>query len=102
MGLDGLKQTDTKTAALSPTADALINAAKTDGKHAPGKAKRKPKKVFTRVTFSLTAAVDKEVDRLSLIPRTFRSSRSSVVRAALKLLAKQGDEEITKLLKAEQ
>lgn len=103
MGLGDLKKGEGQHPALTPEVDALVNAAKVDGKTVLAKRRRtaKPKRVFTRVTFSLTAAIEAEIDRLSLIPRTFHATRSDVVRAALALLAEQGDEEVTRLLKAE-
>jgi hypothetical protein len=42
---------------------------------------------FERMTFSLTADISKEIDRLSLVPREFRASRSDVVKAAIAVFA---------------
>lgn len=38
---------------------------------------------FERCMFSLTAEVSAEIERLSLVPREFRASRSDVVKAAI-------------------
>lgn len=54
--------------------------------------------VFKRVTFSLTDSISEEIDRLSLIPRGFRASRSDVVRAGIAALAAMTEEQIVELL----
>lgn len=54
--------------------------------------------VFKRVTFSLTNQISEEIDRLSLIPRGFRASRSDVVRAGVAALAAMTEEQIVELL----
>ncbi len=40
-------------------------------------------RTFERYTFSLTPDVSNEIDRISLIPRDFRASRSDVIKAAI-------------------
>ncbi|GAB6389989.1 hypothetical protein [Stutzerimonas marianensis] len=54
--------------------------------------------VFKRVTFSLTDQISEEIDRLSLIPRSFRASRSDVVRAGVAALAAMPEEQVVALL----
>jgi len=54
--------------------------------------------VFKRVTFSLTDQISEEIDRLSLIPRGFRASRSDVVRAGVAALADMTEEQVVALL----
>ncbi|ELK4793139.1 TPA: hypothetical protein ACLESW_004004 [Pseudomonas aeruginosa] len=54
--------------------------------------------VFKRVTFSLTDQISEEIDRLSLIPRGFRASRSDVVRAGVAALAAMPEEQLVALL----
>ena len=57
------------------------------------------KAVFKRTTFSLTENLNKKIDELVLIPRTFRTSRSVVVKAAVLSLAELTEEEIVEILK---
>lgn len=59
-------------------------------------------RVYKRITFSLSEDVDQEIDRLSLVPRDFRASRSDVIRAAVALLAAQDEAEIARLMKEAQ
>ncbi|HHK3903632.1 TPA: hypothetical protein ACQSOG_000645 [Pseudomonas aeruginosa] len=54
--------------------------------------------VFKRVTFSLTDQISEEIDRISLIPRGFRASRSDVVRAGVAALAEMTEEQVVALL----
>lgn len=102
MGVGNLRKGAANPAATSPAADDFINAAKIDGKNGAAAAKPAPSKVYKRVTFSLTDELDKEIDRLSLIPRGFRASKSDVIRAAVALLSEQGEDEISRLLQAVQ
>ena len=57
------------------------------------------KAVFKRTTFSLTENLNKKIDELVFMPRTFRSSRSEVVKAAVLSLAELSEEEIVDILK---
>jgi Arc/MetJ-type ribon-helix-helix transcriptional regulator len=52
------------------------------------KPKRKRKKApsFVRTTFSLSKDFNKQIDRLVLVPRNFRVSRSDVIRAGIMAL----------------
>lgn len=95
MGVGNLRK-GANPAATSPAADDFINGAKVDGKN--NGAAPVSQRVYKRVTFSLTDELDKEIDRLSLIPRGFRASKSDVVRAAVALLSDQSEEEISRLL----
>lgn len=96
MGLDGLGKKANTTAINGSAVDDFIRAAKvTDGPLA----KPASEAVFKRLTFSLDAEIDKEINYLSLIPRSFRATRSDVVRAAIALLRAQSDSEIADLLK---
>lgn len=99
MGVGNLRK-GANPAATSPAADEFINGAKVDGKN--NGAAPVSQRVYKRVTFSLTDDLDKEIDRLSLIPRGFRASKSDVVRAAVALLGGQSDEEISRLLQSVQ
>lgn len=102
MGVGNLRKGAVNPAANSPAADEFINAAKVDGKNGTAAAKPAPSKVYKRVTFSLTDELDKEIDRLSLIPRGFRATKSDVIRAAVALLAEQGEDDVSALLQAVQ
>lgn len=53
----------------------------------PAKAAKKPKgPTFKRTNFSLDEKTNKQIDQLSLAPRTFKASRSDVIRAGVKAL----------------
>lgn len=54
--------------------------------------------VFKRVTFSLTDQISEEIDRLSLVPRGFRATRSDVVRAGVAALSAMTEEQVVALL----
>lgn len=98
MGLGDLVKKDVNRAAESPEADHFINAAKVDGKNSSATIKPGSTKVFKRVTFSLTDPISEEIDRLSLIPRGFRASRSDVVRAGVAALSAMTEEQVVALL----
>lgn len=95
MSLKGLNK-PANTAALSPSADDFIKGAKVSGGPL---SKPASEAVFKRLTFSLDDDIDKEINELSLIPRSFRATRSDVVRAAIALLRAQGESEIADLIK---
>jgi len=53
----------------------------------PVKAAKKPKgPTFKRTNFSLDEKTNRQIDKLSLAPRTFKASRSDVIRAGVKAL----------------
>lgn len=56
------------------------------------------KAVFKRVTFSLTDQISEEIDRLSLIPRGFRATRSDVIRAGVAALSAMTEGQVVALL----
>lgn len=45
--------------------------------------RRKKAPTFVRTTFSLSKDVNKQIDKISLIPRAFRATRSDVIRAGI-------------------
>lgn len=55
-------------------------------------------RTFERCMFSLTNEVSREIDRLSLVPRDFRASRSDVVKAAIAAFAALPESEQVKQL----
>lgn len=62
-------------------------------------AKRPRTRKFIRCTFSLTQEVSDAIERLSLLPRTFHSNRSEVIKAAVELLETMPEERVIELLK---
>lgn len=56
------------------------------------------KAVFKRVTFSLTDQISEEIDRLSLVPRGFRATRSDVIRAGVAALSAMTEDQVVALL----
>lgn len=91
MGLEGLKRDPLDSGPLSKHNDTFVAGAKV-------KTKAKKVKKYHRVAFMLDNITDAQVDRLSLLPRTFKVSRSKVVRVAMALLAAQTEEEVIRLL----
>ncbi|MGL4734792.1 MAG: hypothetical protein ACRCWB_06835 [Enterovibrio sp.] len=65
------------------------------------KSNKEREKVFKRLTFSLTDHEDELIEQLSLKPRTFRCSRSQVVKAAVAHLATLSEQQIIELLEKE-
>lgn len=63
----------------------------------PGKKKPAGPK-FTRTNFSLSAKVNKQIDQLSLVPRTFKVNRSDVVRAGVAALKAMPRAQLIELL----
>ncbi|MNF18583.1 hypothetical protein D3C80_2227560 [compost metagenome] len=51
------------------------------------------------MTLSLDELIDAEIDRLSLLPRDFKTSRSDIVKAAVALLATRSDADVVELLR---
>ncbi|MNR60977.1 hypothetical protein D3C85_1825890 [compost metagenome] len=64
-----------------------------------GDTKPRTERKYKRVNLSLDEQVDAELDRLSLLPRDFKSSRSDVVKAAVALLSTHSDTEIIEMLR---
>ena len=98
MSLKGLGKSlpsPTLTPGAEADADAFIKAAKVHNGDTPKPTARK----YKRVTLSLDELSDAEIDRLSLLPRDFKSSRSDVVKAAVGLLATRSDAEVIELLR---
>lgn len=95
MSLKGLGKSMPSPAA-DEAADAFIGAAKV--MHNGEKPKPAARK-YKRVTLSLDEQVDAELDRLSLLPRDFKSSRSDVVKAAVALLSTRSEAEVIELLR---
>lgn len=55
-------------------------------------------RTFERYTFSLTPEISHEIDRLSLVPRDFRATRSDVLKAAIAAFAALPESEQIKQL----
>ncbi|MHD0650919.1 hypothetical protein ACYPKM_35310 [Pseudomonas aeruginosa] len=53
---------------------------------------------YQRTNLSLDEYTNGEIDRMSLIPRTVRASRSDIVKVAVALLASQPDEVVARLV----
>jgi len=90
-GLKGLGKVDaearlksTENAALEFIGSASLVSQKA-ADPAPEK-KKKPAAKAKRVNFSLDETLDKQIDKLSIMPRNFRATRSDVVRAGVLLL----------------
>ena len=67
---------------------------------AAGQGKRPTRtRVYERYTFSLTPAVSADIDRLSLVTREFRVSRSEVVKAGIEALKALSEDELVNKLK---
>lgn len=78
MSLKGLGKADRESTAKDIQAEQFIKGARQRVTAlTPSNAK------FERCMFSLTAEVSAEIERLSLVPREFRASRSDVVKAAI-------------------
>lgn len=57
-------------------------------------------KNYKRYNFSLTEDVSKNIDRLSLLSRNFRSNRSDVIKASIKAFMELSETEQLKYLKS--
>ncbi|WP_124314736.1 hypothetical protein [Pseudomonas chlororaphis] len=90
-GLKGL--TEEQRPSKEEVLDSFISGAPLKS-NAPGQSTA----VFKRVTFSLTEQISEEIDRLSLVPRSFRATRSDVVRAGVAALSAMTEEQIVALL----
>lgn len=94
MSLKGLSKSPSP--AGQAEADAFIGAAKVmhNGENPKLRTVR-----YKRVNLSLDEQIDAELDRLSLLPRDFKASRSDVVKAAVALLATHSDAEVIDMLR---
>ena len=80
-----------------PLAERFIQGAK-QRRESGARPQKRPRK-FIRCTFSLTQEVSDAIERLSLLPRTFHSNRSEVIKAAVELLETMPEERVIDLLK---
>lgn len=100
MGLKDLKkrntssdaQTEAERKALEFIGGAALISAST------GQADVSTKQVYKRTTFSLTDELNRQIDMLSLSSRTFRVSRSDVIRAGILALNSMPEAELLELL----
>jgi len=83
----------------SAVIDAKIERFASGADSIPTTTQQESKAVFKRTTFSLTENLNKKIDELVLVPRTFRSSRSEVVKAAVLFLADRSEDELVEILK---
>ena len=97
MSLKGLRKAPSP-AGQTADADAFIGAAKV--MHNGDTPKPRTERKYKRVNLSLDEQVDAELDRLSLLPRDFKSIRSDVVKAAVALLSTHSDAEIIEMLRS--
>jgi Arc/MetJ-type ribon-helix-helix transcriptional regulator len=100
----GLKDLIRKPDQVAPTTEAndeaalaFISAAPVSATPEP-KRKRKKAPTFVRTTFSLSKDVNRQIDKISLLPRTFRISRSDVIRAGIMALQNLEKAELITLL----
>lgn len=85
--------------ASDDAAMAFISAAPLSATPIP-KRKRKKAPTFVRTTFSLSKELNKQIDKISLLPRTFRISRSDVIRAGVMALQSLEKAELVALLES--
>jgi hypothetical protein len=93
------EQPQPRDAATEDLADQFIQGARQRRDLNEPPAKRPRTRRFLRCTFSLTQEVSDAIERLSLLPRTFHSNRSEVVKAAIEWLETLPEEQIIELLK---
>lgn len=100
-GLKGLdaKSVSARQNASNPELDAFIGGAPVQGKTTAKRAGRKPNNIKpAKTTFSLTEAVNKDIDQLSLAPRSFKATRSDIIRAGVMVLKALPEQELIELL----
>lgn len=78
---------------------AFISAAPLSATPVP-KRKRKKAPTFVRTTFSLSKDLNKQIDKISLMPRAFRISRSDVIRASIMALQNLEKSDLIALLES--
>lgn len=97
-GLDAASVAE-RQQALNPELNAFIGGAAVQGKAQAKKAGRKRNDVKpAKTTFSLTDTVNKDIDRLSLAPRSFKATRSDIIRAGVEALKAMPEKELIALL----
>lgn len=89
----------THSADADQLAEQFIQGAQQRRDLTPPPEKRPRTRQFIRCTFSLTQDISDAIERLSLLPRTFHSNRSEVIKAAVELLETLPEERIIALLK---
>lgn len=94
MSLKGLSKNDRP--AVEEIAKDFINGAQQRVKAHSGAGNTE--RVFERYTFSLTRSTSNEIDRLSLVPRGFRASRSDIVKAGIEALSQLSEAELIALV----
>jgi Arc/MetJ-type ribon-helix-helix transcriptional regulator len=86
MGLKDLirqpKPSDRSAEDVANAAQAFIDGAPISTSSEP-KRKRKKAPTFVRTTFSLSKDINRQIDKISLMPRNFRATRSDVIRAGI-------------------
>jgi len=91
VGLTGLEKKDRRRSASREALRALE-------KGTAFKEQKQRNVTHIRVNFSLTAEVSADIDALSLVPKTFRTSRSDVVKAGIIALKTMPKDELVALL----
>ncbi len=95
MALKGLNKNDRPS--VEEVAKDFINGAQQRTKaHSAGSTSTR---IFERYTFSLTRSTSEEIDRLSMIPRSLKASRSDIVKAGIEALGRLSEEELVAILK---
>jgi hypothetical protein len=102
MGLkDLMKPVEASTPQVDKESDAAAEAFISGAPVSTAPVKRRRKKsqaLFVRTTFSLSKKVNKDIDKLSVLPKHFRVSRSDVVRAGILALSQLEQPELLALL----
>lgn len=100
MGLKGLGRPpvarETPPSSLEKAVEEFIAGAPVTTVPTTRKRKRKP--TFVRTTFSLSKEVNKQIDKISLYPRSFKCTRSDVVRAGVVALMSMERQALVQLL----
>ena len=88
-----------RDATAEPLTEQFIQGAKQRRDLTTPSANRPRTRKFIRCTFSLTQDISDAIERLSLLPRTFHSNRSEVVKAAIELLETMPEDQIIERLR---
>ena len=106
-GIKGLKKGD-RPEREREAAKGLVQDEETDrkaqtfiggGKPSVGASKPRKVRVYERYTFSLTPEVSADIDKLTLVSREFRVSRSEVVKAGVEALKGLSREQLVEVLR---